>query len=103
MNNLEAWSTGLVRVEIEGHEPVFAAVEIMRVSHLVHVIMRADSNDPAFAGVFPMVMTAVEVYPAISMAVDPLDDMGKRIADGFLTGAVERIKAELTRKKSPPS
>ncbi len=94
MNNLEAWSTGRVRMGIEGGAvaPVFAAVEILRIALLVHVMARADSDDPSLAGTFPIVMTAIEAYPLMSLAPDPLAEMGKRIAELFFSKVAQSVQ-----------
>ncbi len=94
MNNLEAWSTGRIRMEIIGSTiPVFAAVEILRISRLVYCIGRADSDDPGLANYFPVLLSSIEVYPAVSLVADPLADLGKRVAEAFFAQVAETVEA----------
>lgn len=102
MANMEAWSTGAVRMEVEGgHLPVVAAVELVRISALVHVIARADTEDPAFRAGFPIMMTTIEVYPLVSVARDPLAELGKRCADEFFASVVAHVKLVLEQPTPP--
>jgi len=99
--NMEAWSTGAVRIEVdEGHLPIVASVELLHVHQLVHVIARADSDDPAFAGCLPAVMTAVEWFPKVSLARDPLAELGQRVRGAFFEGVREQAQKHLAESKS---
>jgi hypothetical protein len=101
MANMEAWTTGAVTLQVEGgHLPVTAAVEVLRVSELVHVIARADSDDPDFAEVLPAVFTSVERYPKVSVARDPLAELGERLGRMFFDSIVLQIRAKLGQKKA---
>jgi hypothetical protein len=95
---MEAWSTGSVRIEVQGgHLPIVAAVEVLRLSQLCHVIARADTEDPAFRAHFPIVMATVEPYPFVSLARDPLADLGKTVADAFFAQVKDVVRQALER------
>jgi len=99
--HMEAWSTGAVRMEVDdGHQPVTATVEVLRISRLVQVLARADTDDPAFRAGFPIVMATVELYPAVSLARDPLVELGKTVADAFFAQVIEHVKKQLAA--APP-
>jgi hypothetical protein len=102
-NHLEAWSTGAVRFEIahrSGYLPVTVAVELIRISHLVHVIAHADADDPAFRDSFPIVMTCVEVYPTLSVLPDALSDLGIRVANAFRDQLIEQVAKKTEQSKA---
>ncbi len=86
-------------MEIEGgYLAVTATVELLKIATLVHVVARADCSDPKLRDAFPIAMTAVERYPALSLARDPLVDMGKQIAEQFF----DQVKGVVRTKLSAP-
>ncbi len=101
---MEAWSSGEVRIEVDGgYRPIVAVVELVRISKLVHVIARAESDDPAFRDILPQVLSAVEVYPALSLARDPLVELGARVARIFVDGVSASVREKLALPAPPPS
>ncbi len=103
-NQMEAWSSGEIRIEVDGgHRPIVAVVELVRISRLVHVIGRADSDDPAFREMLPQVLSAVEVYPLLSVARDPLVELGAHVARVFAEGVAASVRDKLASAPAPPS
>lgn len=97
---VEAWSSGTIKMEIDGaYLPVEASVECMRIGVLVQVLARADALDPAFRDVFPIVATRIERFSVLSLARDPLAEIGQACAHDFINQVGETIRRQLLARE----
>ena len=79
--------------------PVDVSVELMRIGVLVHVIARADATDPAFRDSFPMMFSRVERYPVLSIARDPLAELGQSMARSFVDEVAQTVRGQLEARR----
>ena len=101
MNQPEAWGSGTMKLALEGdgegYAPIFVAVEMLRISRLVHVMARADTDEPRFKADFPIVLATVEAYPEVYVDRDPLQTLGVRMRDSFVNQVHQHISKLIAR------
>jgi hypothetical protein len=94
--SLEAWSSGALRFEFDiGRAAITVAVELLRLNHLVHVMGRAETDDPRFRELFPLALASVEPYPVGSVARSPIAELGARMVKSFVDQAFTMIAKQL--------